>query len=127
VLDYLGFRHEEAELAQACGSLPAWGTLPSDAINGLEKLGYRALWFENASFDWLLSLLEQDWPVIVFLMAANLSHGKTGLHAVVLSEFQGDQAVFMDPSLGTEIQMVVGDFLRAWSALDNQGIVIWKA
>jgi len=127
VLDYRGFQHSEDELAEACGSLPAWGTLPSDAIDGLERLGYQALWFENASLERLMALLEQDWPVIVFLRAADLPHGHTGLHAAVLASLEGGDAIIVDPALGEEARLSLSDFLQAWSALGNQGMVVWAA
>jgi predicted double-glycine peptidase len=101
----MGFQHEESELAQVCESLPNWGTLPSDAVSGLEKVGYRALWFENASLDRLMALLEQDLPVIVFLLAADLPHGTAGIHALVLSDFHGDHAILVDPALGAEVHI----------------------
>ena len=126
VLDYLGFQHSEAELAAVCHSLPEWGTLPSDAVNGLETLGYRALWFENASLDRLYSLLDQGWSVILLFLAADLPHGTSGLHAVVLSGFEGQEAVLIDPALGGEFRFNVADFMRAWAALDHQGMVIWR-
>ena len=66
VLDYWGKSHTEAELAQACGAVPVWGTPPDQAVEGLTQLGYHALWFENATLDRLAKLLAQDWPMIVF-------------------------------------------------------------
>ena len=100
--------------------------MPSDAVNGLETLGYRALWFENASLDRLLALLEQGWPVILFFFAADLPHGTSGLHSVVLSGFEGQEAVLVDPALGREFKLKTSDFMRAWAALDHQGMVIWR-
>lgn len=126
VLDYMGFQHSEARLAEVCHSLPGWGTLPSDAVNGLETLGYRALWFENASLDRLLVLLEQGWPVILFFLAADLPHGTSGMHAVVLTGFEGQEAILLDPALGGEFRFKTTDFMHAWASLDRQGMVIWR-
>ena len=125
VLAYWGHQHSEAELAQACGILPVWGTTPSAAVEGLERMGYRALWFENASLERLLHFLEQDWPVIVFLPAADLPHGRAGLHAVVVAALESAEIVCADPALGTQVRLSLSDFLRAWPALDNQGMVVW--
>jgi len=91
----------------------------------LEKLGYHALWFENANLERLFELLHQDWPVIVFLRAADLPHGQSGLHAVVVGRAEADQVVFVDPALGAEGQLDLDAFTRAWSALGNQGVVVW--
>ncbi len=125
VLDYWGKEHDEAELAQACGSVPVWGTTPAEAVDGLERMGYRALWFENASLERLIALLDQNWPVIVFLRAADLPHGRAGLHSVVVAELQAGDVIYIDPSLGAEARMSLDQFVRAWSALDHQGMVVW--
>ncbi|NUM43688.1 MAG: C39 family peptidase [Anaerolineales bacterium] len=107
-----------------CGSLPEWGTLPSDAVNGLEIWGYRALWFENAPLDRLYALVEQGWPVILFFLASDLPHGTSGLHAVVLTGFAKQEAILMDPIIGDEFRFKLRDFTRAWATLDHQGMVI---
>ncbi len=125
VLAYWGRDYAESELAQVCGAIPVWGTLPSDAVEGLTSLGYHALWFEYATLERLLALLAQSWPVITFLRASDLPHGRAGLHAIVLEGIEADKAVYVDPALGTELRMPLADFLTAWSALDNQGMVIW--
>jgi ABC-type bacteriocin/lantibiotic exporter with double-glycine peptidase domain len=125
VLDYRGRSHTETELAQACGSTPIWGTLPSEAVEGLERLGYRALWFEDASLERLIGLLEQDWPVIVFLRAADLPQGRAGIHSIVLARLEAGKIVYVDPALGAEAHMKLSDFIHAWSALGNQGMVVW--
>jgi ABC-type bacteriocin/lantibiotic exporter with double-glycine peptidase domain len=125
VLAYRDQEYTEEELARVCGSVPVWGTLPAEAIDGLESLGYRALWFEDASLERLLELLNQDWPVIVFLRAADLPHGQAGLHTIVVSGLEAGYVVGIDPALGDEIQIELNDFIYAWSALGNQGMVVW--
>ncbi len=125
ILAYRGRQHTEAELAQVCGSVPIWGTLPAEAVDGLKRLGYQALWFENATLERLLELLRQDWPVIVFLRAADLPHGQAGLHAVVVGRIETEQVIFVDPALGVEAHLDLSSFIRAWSALGNQGMVVW--
>lgn len=125
VLDYWGHPHREDELAQAFHSVPIWGTLPGDVIAGLELLGYRGLWFENAGLERLLALLEQGWPVIVFLRAADLPHGRAGLHAVVVAALERGSVHCVDPALGAETHLPLDEFLHAWSFLDNQGLVVW--
>jgi ABC-type bacteriocin/lantibiotic exporter with double-glycine peptidase domain len=125
VLAYKGKEHTEAELAEVCGSVPIWGTLSSEAVDGLEGLGYQALWFENADLERLLELLAQDWPVIVFLRAADLPHGRVGLHAVVVAGLEAEHIVCVEPALGIETKFALKDFLHSWSVLGNQGMVVW--
>lgn len=86
VLAYRGRKYSEQELVQALGTVRGLGTNPESAITGLESMGYHALWFENATLERLIDLLGHDWPVIVFLRAANLPHGRAGLHAVVMGQ-----------------------------------------
>lgn len=125
VLHYLGREYSEAELAKICGTIPRLGTPPDAAVAGLEKAGYGALWFENATLERLTRLLEQHWPVIVFLHASALTHGRSGFHAIVLTAVRGGEVVAVDPALGKEIRMSLNAFLNAWAMLDNQGMVVW--
>ncbi len=127
VLDYWGHESSEGELARACGSIPFLGTSPTDAVEGLEELGYRAIWFENATLERLIDLLEEEWPVIVFLRATDLPHGRAGLHAVVVSGLEGGQVMCVDPAIGQELHLTISNFVQAWSALGNQGMVVWPA
>lgn len=125
VLAHWGKTYTEAELARICGTAPVWGTLPADAVNGLASQGLQALWFENAGLEQLIELLGQNWPVIVFLRASDLPHGRAGLHAVVVAGLEAGEVICVDPALGAEVRLELGNFLRAWTALDNQGMVVW--
>jgi uncharacterized protein YvpB len=88
-------------------------------------MGYHALWFEGATIERLRRLLDQTWPVIVFLRAANLPHGTAGLHAVVVVEITAKHITCRDPGLTHELALELTGFLEAWSPLGQQGIVIW--
>ena len=125
VLAYHGKTHREAEIAEAYDTVPLRGTKPENAVAGVQKLGYRALWFENADLKRLESLIGQKWPVIVFLRANDLPHGRRGLHCVVLIGIESQRVLMLDPALGTQIFMAAQEFSDAWQALDNQGMVIW--
>ncbi len=127
VLAYQGYTHNEEELAQAFGTVPFLGTPPENVVAGLQNLGYHGLCFENATMDRLRHLLGHDWPVIVFLRAADLPHGRAGLHAVVVVSIESQSVICQDPSLGhSNLRLTMSSFLRAWSALDHQGLVVWK-
>lgn len=107
------------------GTVRGLGTNPESAIAGLERMGYHALWFENATLEHLIDLLGHDWPVIAFLRAANLPHGRAGLHAVVLIEINDEQVICLDPSLDQPLALELPTFLSAWRILGSQGLVVW--
>jgi ABC-type bacteriocin/lantibiotic exporter with double-glycine peptidase domain len=125
VLAYRGRTHSERELVRALGTVRGLGTNPESAIAGLESMGYHALWFENATLERLIDLLGHDWPVIVFLRAASLPHGRTGLHAVVLVEIDDVQVTCLDPSLDRPLALELVTFLSTWRILGHQGLVVW--
>lgn len=125
VLAYRSKEHSEEELAEVLGTTPVWGTRPDIAVAGLESMGYHALWFENATFERLLDLLVQGWPVIAFLRATDLPCGRTGLHAVVVVGIEGDLLICLDPNLDQELSLELSSFLKAWSPLGCQGLVVW--
>jgi ABC-type bacteriocin/lantibiotic exporter with double-glycine peptidase domain len=125
VLDYWGEPYTEGELADTFATVPFLGTLPENVVSGLESMGYHALWFEGATIERLRRLLDQTWPVIVFLRAANLPHGTAGLHAVVVVEITAKHITCRDPGLTHELALELTGFLEAWSPLGQQGIVIW--
>jgi hypothetical protein len=93
----------------------------------LERIGYRALWFENATLERLLDLLAHDWPVIVFLRAADLPHGHAGLHAMVLVAIGVEQVTCLDPSLDQPLTWALSPFLSSWRILGSQGLIVWVA
>ena len=125
VLVYWGQEHTEEELVRELGTVPIWGTQPDRAVAGLEGLGYHALWFENATLERLLDLLVQNWPVIVFLRAADLPQGRAGLHAVVVVGIEGEGVFCLDPHLDQELRFELSSFLKIWSHLGHQGLVVW--
>lgn len=125
VLAYRGAETSERELALVFGTIPGLGTNPEGVIGGLESMGYHALWFENATLERLIDLVGHDWPVIVFLRAADLPHGRSGLHAVVLVEITDAQVLCLDPSQDQPVSLGLPDFLRAWKILGSQGLVVW--
>jgi hypothetical protein len=88
-------------------------------------MGYHALWFENATRERLTEFLSQNWPVIVFLRASDLPHGRVGLHAVVLVDIGDGQVTCLDPSLDRPLTLKLSEFLSAWKILGNQGLVVW--
>lgn len=125
LLAYMGKEYTKDELVGTFGTVPVWGTRPEAAIAGLENLGYHGLWFENASLERLLDLLDHGWPVIAFLRAADLPHGHAGLHAIVVVGFESGDVICLDPTIEEELHLEISLFLDAWSGLGNQGMVVW--
>ncbi len=125
VLAYHGKSYSESDIATACRTVPLRGTQPENALEGLEKLGYRALWFEDTDLQRLVDLVDHRWPVIVFLRSSDLPHGKHGFHAVVVVGFQNNDVQMADPVLGALSELPISRFLKAWQALGAQGMVIW--
>ena len=126
VLAYRGQLVEEVDIAVACRTTPLRGTLPEQAVEGVQQLGYHALWFENADLTRLQDLTDHNWPVIVFLRARDLPGGGSGLHGVVLIDVTIDGVAVLDPQAGKRYTLGRDAFLSAWRALDAQGMVIWK-
>lgn len=125
VLAYWGKTHNEEELAQAFATVPVWGTRPENVVAGLEKLGYHALWFQGATFERLLELLDHGWPIIVFVRAVDLPHGRIGLHAIVAIGIEEGRLIYLDPAVDGEQHMELGAFFEAWSGLGHQGLAVW--
>lgn len=125
ILAYRGKTIGEAEIAAACGTVPLRGTQPERAVEGVQELGYQALWFENADLHRLQDLIEHDWPVIVFLRARDLPGGGSGLHGVVVIGIEDEGATVLDPQSSSRYTVARKPFLSAWQALDAQGMVVW--
>ena len=125
LLAFRGRDHTKEELSHAFNTVPLLGTLPENVVSSLEGMGLHALWFENVTLDRLRSLLAYGWPIITLLRAADLPHGTTGLHAVVVIELAGGKITFLDPAHTNKTTMQESDFVQAWSMLDHQGIVVW--
>lgn len=126
VLAFHGFAHSETELAHAFRTIPPLGTQPDNVVSGLERIGYHALWFENGTIERLLELLAVNWPIIVFLRAQDLPHGRAGLHAVVIIGIENNQVITHDPSQTEPLHLELNRFAKMWANLGHQGMVIWK-
>ena len=126
ILAYHQCEHTEDELAEAFNTIPFLGTQPDNVVAGLTALGYQALWFENATVERLLEMLAANWPVIVFVRAQDLPHGRAGLHAVVVTGIENQTVICLDPSLEEEWRPELATFIQIWGNLGYQGMVVWK-
>ncbi|MCE7985930.1 MAG: hypothetical protein DYG89_32530 [Caldilinea sp. CFX5] len=126
VLAFLGDEQPEQKLALAFQTAPKWGTLPEHVETALTTWGYRVRWFEGATLERLEQLHANHFPVIAFLRAVDLPHGTGGLHALVIVDMDEQSVTCLDPVLDHDLTLAMADFLRIWSRLDNQGMVIWR-
>ena len=126
VLAYLGDEQPEAKLALALRTAPGWGTLPEDVEAALMTWGYQIRWFEGATLERLEQLHVNNFPTIVFLRAVDLPYGTGGVHAIVIIDLDEQGVTCLDPMLDDELKLPLAEFLRIWSRLNNQGIVLWR-
>ena len=101
------------------------GTQPEAVEDGLKLLGYNCRWFEGATIAKLRELLANDWPVIIFVYAADLHHSGSGLHAVVLIELGALTATLLDPAQNRVTKIDLKTLETIWTNFGNQGMVIW--
>lgn len=126
VLAYLGDTQPERKLAGAFQTAPGWGTLPEHAETALIRWGYQVRWFENVTLERLEQLHANNFPVIAFLRAVDIPHGSGGLHAVVIVDIDEQVVTCLDPTLDHDLKLAIAEFLRIWSRLNQQGMVIWR-
>jgi len=124
VLAYRGKKHTERQIATICQTLPPFGTQPEMVEEGLAQLGYHCRWFEGATIEKLRELILNDWPIIIFVYAADLHHGGSGLHAVVLVEVGKRKVIVLDPIAKQATQIDIKPFETMWTNFGNQGMVI---
>jgi len=126
VLQFYGTEISEQAIQMACSTIPG-GTLPHQALAGIQELGWEATLISAGNINFLLKCLSDGHPVIVFLEVSDLPYGATGAHGVVVCGFEDGEIIYMDPSLGREVTLDLVTFLRAWARMDNQGILIWSS
>jgi ABC-type bacteriocin/lantibiotic exporter with double-glycine peptidase domain len=124
VLEYLGRKHSEEELARICGTRRI-GTRPTDAVEGLENLGYDCALARGIGLDELSSYLLDDRPVIAFLRLEDYSANVAGAHAVVVTGVSDEEVVFVDPLSGGEHVLLVREFLAIWSRRGGEGLIVF--
>ena len=71
-------------------------------------------------------ILAVEWPLIVFLRAQDLPHGRTRLHALVIIGIEDDAIVCLDPTLADRLKISPSSFVSLWANLNYQGMVIWE-
>lgn len=125
VLAYHRQYYSEQELVFALQTVPLLGTLPENVAPALEEWGHNVRWFENGTLDQLTKLLEQNLPVVLFVRAADLPGGGSGLHALVLVGIDQRSVILLDPTRRKDLRLPTKEFMRIWTKFGNEGMVIW--
>lgn len=123
VLASYGVLVEEEAVARACQTTPA-GTVAGSALNGIRTLGYEGALVEEGTMGFLLSSLADGQPVIVFVDGAELPYAGGGAHAVVVCGYEVGKVICMDPALGETVELNLLTFLRAWTGLGCEGLLV---
>jgi ABC-type bacteriocin/lantibiotic exporter with double-glycine peptidase domain len=125
VLDYLGIARSQDELARLMGVVIPIG-VPSSRIKKLQTLGLTVI-YQDGTIDDIRHWLEQDRPVVVFLLMSELPHwrGEELQHAVVVIGMDEQTVYLLDPALESgPTPTPIGDFWLAWDEMDNRYAVL---
>jgi len=113
ILGYYGTKKTEDELADLIGATREYGCDPADIVTAAEKVGFTAQYKEGSSIEEITSLIDQKVPVIVQWFSPE----ENG-HYSVISGYEGDNLVMVDPLTGSIRKIVSQDFLNRWFELD---------
>lgn len=127
VLSYLGLEYSEDEISRILGS-QEFGT-PSSAVQKLTTLGLEVV-YREWSISQLLSSLDTEQPVILFVRTGFLDHWQEDVaHAVVVVGAEKDQRFWLyDPALPTgPLSVSWNGLLAAWAEFEYRGTAISAA
>lgn len=113
ILAYYGTEKTEDELANVMGATREYGCDPADIVSVAEKIGYSAQYKERSSIGEITSLIDQEIPVIVQWFSPE----ENG-HYSVISGYENDNLVMVDPLTGSVRKIASQDFLNRWFELD---------
>ncbi len=119
VLAYQGLNVTQEHLARLLSVKPGLGT-PTFQIKRLTELSIKVI-YEEGDLDTLQKWVRQNYPVIVFVQAGELSHwsGEFFQHAIVVIEVEPDVIWSLDPDMSAEpVSVTVDEFLLAWMEMD---------
>lgn len=128
VLDYLGRRTTERQLAKLCESAPKHGTNPRDLVAAARSLGYRVIWREHWTSARVIRTLEQGLPVIAnHQQRPGLGEGH---YAVIIGHTKRGEFVLSDPSCDDRFRVIpIRRFMDLWYELEDdtvrEGIAVY--
>lgn len=114
ILAYYGVAKTEEELANLMGATREYGCDPTDIILAAERLGFSAHYKEKSSIEEIASLIDQKIPVIVQWFSPE----ENG-HYSVISGYENDDLIMVDPLSGSIRKMASQNFLNRWFELDS--------
>ena len=116
VLSYYGTEKTEDELAALIGATREYGCDPIDIVTAAEKVGFSAQYKERSSIEEITSFIDQKNPVIVQWFSPE----ENG-HYSVVSGYEGDNLVMVDPLTGSIRKITSQDFLNGRFAAEIHG------
>ena len=122
----LGVVHEEAAIAQACGTT-AFGCTAQDLVQGAQSLGLKAVLLPIQGEADAKSALVQQAPFVAMIDLASL-FGRGPVfqwHFVVPLAQASDEVLFHDPADGPDRVAKLDDFLAAWGTAGYRGVRVW--
>jgi len=127
VLEYLGIFRSQDELARLMGVVIPIG-VPSSRVKKLQTFGLTVI-YQNGTIDDIRHWLEQDMPVIIFLLTSELPYwqGEELQHTVIVVGMDKETVYLLDPALKSHpIPTSIGDFWLAWDEMDNRYAVLTR-
>lgn len=122
----LGVTHDEATIAQCCGTTPL-GCTVQDLIAGAHALGFNAAMLAVSGEPLAVAALSMETPFIAMLDLASLTNQGPMFqwHFVVPLGLAQDEVTFHDPADGPDCKAKLDDLLSAWATAGYRGVRIW--
>lgn len=117
--------HDEASIAQSCGTTPA-GCTVADLITGAQALGFQAAMLAVRNEPAAIAALANETAFVAMIDLGCLNNGPMlQWHFVVPLTLAQDVVTFHDPADGPDQRATRDDFLAAWWTAGYQGVRVW--
>jgi len=113
ILEYYGVSHDEAFLANLCGTTRD-GTTAKGVVLAARSLGFNASFCEG-DLRFLQNCLGDEMPLIAYLSTGPLDEiPGDSIHAVVVTAMKPEKVIVNEPASGNELDITLDGFLDAW-------------
>jgi len=122
----LGVVHDEATIAQYCGTTELGCTL-QDLVVGAHAMGLQAEILPVFGWPAAIEALLHQVPFIAMIDVVSV-YGTTPMfqwHFVVPLALQNERVLFHDPADGPDRQVPRDAFLAAWATAGYRGVRVW--